>query len=1244
MLTAIELVGFKSFADRTRLEFPPGITAVVGPNGSGKSNVVDAIKWVLGEQSVKSLRGKEMSDVIFGGSKSRKPMNSAEITLTFDNTNGLFPLDTPEVHITRRIYRGGEGEYLLNRNPCRLRDIREMLFGTGMGSNAYSVIEQGKVDRLLQASPRERRTIIEEAAGISRFKAKKIETQRRLARVEQNLLRLSDIVEEVESRLRRIRSQAGRASRYKECNDRLRELRTQAAMVDWHRLSERLNSYREDFEAKTSERDEQLLRIDSLETDAAELENEISLHDERIHDMETLAGTTRERIADGEATIRHQRSRCNDLSEEISRQRQCLLDLSLRAGNLQQQMREATADVKTAQERHAEVAAKLTDIERQSADWAREIERLDQQRKDHRIRRTEVSKQHQTAENKISSLEKTIEAASAVEQEIASQIESLASDITETESNLKSLLAEQATLEAETRRHEEAVFATREEQDGLNRRMNSKKEELSEAQRRHSAMTERIAVLDRLQQGFEGIGAGVKEILLAARGEPTGPWRGVLGMLGDLFDVSVDVAPLVDIALGATAQYLVVRYDESTLRHIQAESNRLAGRVGFLWIQPQERPANRNEVSEILPFDKLARSENGNAIPPMIARAVAMPRKFDDIDFTGMPGVFGRADRHIETRKELVPLAYRLLGKTWIVETLEQAVRLANKAPNMSFVTFSGQYLTADGTLIVGPRESSAGVISRRSELRTLRVQISRLSEHITQLETEVAQLRESIEHQSSQVIKVNERFRESSESLAVHRSNVASQKERILRYESRKSDLENERTEAEQRREDINAELETLYENRSELQKEIDRIDELLERIGQESESYEQEHATLERQATEIKVELAKSEERMQNQESRVRQFEMAQQEREQAIEAARRQLSDFRSRMQDSERTILHTESRLAFLYLEKERLAVDTDRLFGDRETTRKQRDKHRTEAKKINNKLREIEEKISEMRLAVNQTENERTVLAARLREDYGLELAGLEHEPTEDELLEQEKVREEIDRLRQEIAELGHVNLEALEELEQTESRYDAMATQYHDLVEAKESLEKIIDKINVDSQRLFTETLETVRDHFQKLFCDMFGGGSGDIILEDSEDPLECGIEIVAKPPGKELRSISLLSGGEKTLTCVALLLALFRSRPSPFCLLDEVDAALDDANIGRFTAVLESFLSWTQFIIITHSKETMTSANTIYGVTMQESGISKPISVRFEDVSEDGHILTSGIDDDTADDGAKAA
>jgi len=1170
---------------------------------------------------VKSLRGKEMSDVIFGGSRSRKPMNSAEITLTFDNDDGLFPLDTPEVHITRRIYRGGEGEYLLNRNPCRLKDIREMLFGTGMGSNAYSVIEQGKVDRLLQASPRERRTIIEEAAGISRFKAKKQETQRRLARVEQNLLRLSDIVEEVESRLRRIRSQAGKASRYKECNDRLRELRTQAAMVDWHRLSERLNQQRTEFEESTAARDEQLHRIESLESDAAELENEMSLHDGRIRDMESISGTTRERIADGEATIRHQRSRCDDLSEEISRQRQCLLDLSLRAGDLQQQMAEAAADVETARERHTEVAAELSDAERQSADWAREIERLGQQRKEHRTKRTETSQLHAVAEEEISTLEKSIEAAAAVEQEITSQIDSLTADITEAEATLRTLMTEQATLEAETRRHEEVVFAAREEQDGLNRRMNSKTEELVEAQRRHSAMSERIAVLDRLQQGFDGIGAGVKEILLAARGEPNGPWSGVLGMLGDLFDVSVDVAPLVDIALGATAQYLVVRYDHQTLRHAQEVSNRLAGRVGFLWVRPQVQTSDQGSPSEILPFDKSPGVNTVDSLPPMIARAIEMPRKSDEVDFTGMPGVFGRADPH------------RLLGNTWIVETLEQAVRLANKAPNMSFVTFSGQYLTADGTLVVGPRESSAGVISRRSELRTLRVQITRLGEHIEQLEGEVARLRDSLEHQSAQVIKVNETFRESSEQLAVHRSNVVSQKERIARYQRRKSNLENEQTEANRKRDDKNVELEILYEDRAQQQTEIDRIDELLKRIREEAESYEQEHSTLQQQATEIKVELAKSEERMQNQQSRVRQFELAQKEREQAIGEARRQLSEFQERMRTAERTILQIESQLALHYLEKERLTADADRLLTNRETTRKQRDKHRNEAKRINKKLRTVEEKISAGRLAVNQIENERNVLAARLREDYGLELAELEHEPTEEELQEQEKVREEIDRLRTEIAQLGHVNLEALQELEQTESRYDAMATQYHDLVEAKESLEQIIEKINVDSQRLFTETLEMVREHFQKLFCDMFGGGQGDIILENADNPLDCGIEIVAKPPGKELRSISLLSGGEKTLTCVALLLALFRSRPSPFCLLDEVDAALDDANISRFTAVLESFLSWTQFIIITHSKETMTAANTIYGVTMQESGISKPISVRFEDVSEDGHILTSGTE-----------
>jgi chromosome segregation protein len=373
----------------------------------------------------------------------------------------------------------------------------------------------------------------------------------------------------------------------------------------------------------------------------------------------------------------------------------------------------------------------------------------------------------------------------------------------------------------------------------------------------------------------------------------------------------------------------------------------------------------------------------------------------------------------------------------------------------------------------------------------------------------------------------------------------------------------------------------------------------------------------------------LAKSEEQLRNLRARMRQFEENQEERGRAIEEAREHLAQGTERAETSRWNILRAEGEIADLYLRKESFAARTVGLVNQREGLCRQRNSLAAEAQRINGRLRKLEEKVHAAELAANEVRHERGALADRLREDYGIELAALEHLPTEEEQRQREEVQQEIEELRQKIGNLGNVNLEALDELEQLETRHKTLSEQHQDLVSAKGSLEKIIDKINADSRRLFSETLETIKGHFQTLFRDLFGGGRADIVLEENVDLLDSGIEIVARPPGKEPRSISLLSGGEKTLTCVALLLAIFRSRPSPFCVLDEVDAALDEANIDRFTQVLKDFLAWTQFIIVTHSKKTMTCADTIYGVTMQESGVTKQVSVRFEDVSDDGHVLT---------------
>jgi chromosome segregation protein len=1192
MLKALELVGFKSFADKTRFEFPTGVTVVVGPNGSGKSNVVDAVKWALGEQSVKSLRGREMADVIFNGSGSRRPMNSAEITITLDNTSGRLPIESPEVHLTRRVYRNGEGEYLINRQPCRLRDIRDLLAGTGLGTDAYCVIEQGKVDGLLQASARDRRLIFEEAAGISRFRAKKVETQRRLERVEQNLLRLSDIVEEVDARLRTVRSQASKARRYKEHTERLQELRTQVGLVDWRRYSERLVVLETECRAIADERDAALAEAETLETGALEADARVAEIAEVIRAAEAQIAASRERIAAAESTVDHQHALAIDLEQEIARHRRQWVAMSARAGDLQQQMADTSGSLDAAETVHRQIVWRLGEGQRALTEL---LARLDQLRAETQQRRQsilEAMRRSAALASQASACESRVAAAQAAHQRAATRIGELDVERQTLQAELDRLRAAVEELARNAERREDELTQARQRRDEHRQEQATLQQELAGVRDRQTALAERTAVLDELEKRQEGVSAGVKEVLALAHGAAETPLRSVCGLVADLIQVSVETAPLVEVILGPTSQYVVAPRSRALLEWIQTNAGRLSGRVGFVWID-EESPAP------------------GQSFDP-----------------AGRPGVVGRADEFVETDPRFVGLAQRLLGRTWIVEKLAHALTLAEEAGSgWNFVTLAGERLDDEGLLVVGPRQAGTGLISRRSELRALRGQMQELDARLAQTQSRLVRMEQLLAADDQRLATLKSEHETTREALHQQQFALAAAEQDRTRLDQQRAQLDRELEAADVEQQQAAATLAELAQEKQLVDQGLAEQEQASAEVANRVAALEAEQEARTRDTTEVKVEVAKSEERLENLRSRLRQFQETQQERERAIAESQAELAHTVERAREADRTILRAEAEIAGFYLDKEAVALQTADHARRGAEIHEQRATLQAEAQRARTRIRKVEERLHAKQLEASEVQHERGTLVARLREDYGIELAQLENEPTAEEQRQREEVQQEIDELRRKINHLGNVNLEALEELEELETRYQGLSGQYKDLTSAKNSLEKIIEKINADSRRLFTDTFQTVKGHFQQLFRDLFGGGRADIMLEEGVDILDSGIEIVARPPGKEPRNISLLSGGEKTLTCVALLLAIFRSRPSPFCILDEVDAALDEANIDRFTKVLQDFLSWTQFIIVTHSKKTMTCASTIYGVTMQESGVSKQVSVRFEDVRENGEI-----------------
>ncbi|MBL9124716.1 MAG: AAA family ATPase, partial [Planctomycetaceae bacterium] len=655
----------------------------------------------------------------------------------------------------------------------------------------------------------------------------------------------------------------------------------------------------------------------------------------------------------------------------------------------------------------------------------------------------------------------------------------------------------------------------------------------------------------------------------------------------------IEMAPLVDLALGPCAQYLVIDSSAALVGESSALVQAAAGRIGFV------------------PLD------------------AAVPSNWlDEFNLAGETGVVGCAAQFVEVPPEFAGLAKRLLGRTWIVETLDDALRLfAQVAPGLQFVTRQGEVVAADGTISVGPRQGGTGLISRKSELRQLTADVASVQQQIegqlgavAAAAAEVAQVEQMLQTE----IDAEQRLQAQ---LADVRMARRAADERHRQLSAQISAAEHDRRTAEQDEQASGEALVTARTQLTSVESDLAEHERELAGLKRQLDEVESERQILMRQATGTQVQGAKSEERLANLQAQLRQLEQDQEERNRAIADRREHLAESQRRAVQAQWSILAAESQLALLYLSKEEQLRQAGQALGRREGLRPERAALLLSAQNIRTGLRQTEEELHAEELAASEVRFERDTLAGRLREDYGIELADLEHHPTPDELQQRDQVDEEIADLRRRIASIGSVNLGALEELGELEQRYESLSTQFKDLSGAKRALEQIIQRINADSRRLLSESIETVRGHFQELFKKLFGGGHADVVLEEGVDILDCGIEIIARPPGKEPRSISLLSGGEKTLTCVALLLAIFRSRPSPFCVLDEVDAALDEANIQRFIGVLQEFLAWTQFIIVTHSKKTMTCAQTLYGVTMQESGVSKRVSVRFEDVSDNGEI-----------------
>jgi chromosome segregation protein len=1215
MLKRLELIGFKSFAERTEFEFSPGITAIVGPNGSGKSNVVDAVRWVLGEQSAKSLRGGEMADVIFNGSTSRRSLGMAEVTMTFDNSGGSLATEAGVVQITRRVYRDGEGEYLINQETSRLKDIKDLFLGSGAGTEAYCIIEQGRVDILLQASTKERRSIFEEAAGISRFKAKKIETLRKLERVDQNLQRLRDITEEVEKQLRSVKLQAAKAQRAVEYNNRLKELRTAIGLQEFRELSERLREETAVLDRLRAALEERSRQVAEWESETRRLEESLGRLEEATHEKESVLAGARQQIAAEETILNRERTLWADLEADLARQHVQVTELTARVRALGNTAQESAEVLQNSEVQSESQRQELGGLE---ARIQAAISRLTELTAEIEVDKAEHMEQMRHAarfQNEATSFNAQLESLRREGERLRVKTAQATEHLSSLDVELAHLTEADVALQTRLAGARQTLAEQRQERGRLGQLLQQIQEKLADLHNQRTRLTSRIEILEGLEKSYEGMGSGIRDVYDLIRNPDPGPWNTVLGIVADFLSASRDYASLIDLALGERAHYFIVR-DLSLLGDaIRERGSPLTSRVSFLPLVAD--PRNKLDASSG-PIDEVSE-----------VRQVRVPPLRPEV--SEHPGIVGRADRLVVCENlELADLPARLLGDTLVVSDLETARAIALQANGYRFVTLQGEVLEVDGTLTVGIHHAESGILSRKSELLDLREQSRELGKQIEQAEGEAAGTRE-------RMISLDGQSETLQEQINVHAEQATDLRNRMSQHKERREGLREEvvlsRSEMDSVKEEI-GNLEQSWarakEEAESAEQEVQRLQARLRSADQESRQCERERHSRQQELTAAKVVLAQVEERVSALRARHSQIAADLNQRRQEHRQAQERLSAAGTRIAESQLVMLRASAALAEGHLRKEQAESVLAQLLRERDRERQKRQQLAEQTHGAQTAWRAQQEQAHARELVVKDMQHHRDSLVDRLREDYQFDLAELHRqvqagETAPPEPLEPETVSEEIAELRRKLGRLGSVNLESLQELAELQSRATNLHTQSDDLTSAKQSLEDIINKINQDSRRLFSETFHAIRAHFHELFRKLFGGGTADIVLEDENDILESGIEIIARPPGKELRSISLMSGGEKTLTAVALLLAIFRSKPSPFCILDEVDAALDEANIGRFTAVLREFLDQSHFIIITHSKRTMTVADVLYGVTMQESGVSKRVAVRLEDwVEED--------------------
>ena len=1162
-LKSIEVHGFKSFANKILFEFHNGITGIVGPNGSGKSNVADAVRWVLGEQRVKQLRGASMQDVIFSGTENRRPLSYAYVAITLDNGDRQLNVDYNEVTVARRVYRSGESEYLINGTTCRLKDVYELFYDTGIGKEGYSIIGQGQIERILSGKPEERRELFDEAAGIVKFKRRKATAQKKLEDERQNLLRVSDILAELEKQVGPLEKQAEKARHYLKKREELKEYDVNMFLMDMERIQEDLKSLGEKTEIVEGELQESNRSYANIRAEYAQMEQDMQQTDDRLAALREKLGnhTVQKGKLEGQINVLNEQIHGARQSEEHFKARQQAIEKDRRErleqrASCQKEKRQLDDQTKSLEEQKSQVMAKYQEIQEEIARCTRKIE----------DGKTEII---ELLNNKAS--------IKARQQRYDTMQEQINIRKAEMNKRLLEQKSEEEELQSMLEEYGQSYQKARETCQNL-------ESELQQDNARYHREKSRLESLINIAERYDGYGNSIRRVMERKESEP-----GLLGVVADLIQVDRQYEIAIETALGGSLQNIVTD-DENTAKKM----------IGYL-------KQNRFWRATFLPLTSVGKR-------PVSVNQAALKE----------PGVIGIGSELVRADRRFAGLKTYLLGRTYVVDTIDHAVLLARKYQySLRIVTLEGESLSPGGSMTGGAFKNTSNLLGRKREIEDLQRETeklehtlaghkSRLEDISTARELLKEEIRQKEENLKQAMLKQNteemnlERIREQK---AENDSRFAS-----LQLESR--EMERQLSEINESREQIREELQAAGKREREIEEETGEYRQILERqhkFAQESQNdvsrVQLEEANLQQKAEFLKENLSRIASEIRKLEEDLREADQERGQSQTDICQKEREIEELAKAMEDSEINRRKLEEEMVRGQKAREEMSVKYKGFFQKQEEL----------SKRIHDLDKEMYRLGSQKEKLNESAEHQNSYMW----EEYELTFHNAMALRRE-ELNNPGEMKKRIAQIKDEIRKLGDVNVNAIEDYRNLSERYVFMKTQHDDLVEAEKTLLDIIEELDTGMRRQFMEKFAQIQKEFDKVFKELFGGGKGTLELVEDEDILECGIRIIAQPPGKKLQNMMQLSGGEKSLTAISLLFAIQNLKPSPFCLLDEIEAALDDSNVGRFARYLHKLTSHTQFIVITHRRGTMAAADRLYGITMQEKGVSTLVSVNLieEDLS----------------------